>query len=57
VPLEAVKPWLLEENRAGRACQRGDWFLAGADTRLAAIEIAGEPLRIRFIPSICLSCR
>jgi hypothetical protein len=52
VPLEALKRWLLEESRAGRALPtRGDWSLADTDTRAAAIDIAGEPhLRVRFIP-------
>jgi hypothetical protein len=52
VPLDALKRWLLEESRAGRVLPtRGDWSLADADSRAAAIEIAGEPhLRVRFIP-------
>jgi hypothetical protein len=51
VPLDVLKRWLLEESRAGRALPtRGDWSLADADTRAAAIDIAGEPhMRIRLI--------
>ncbi len=52
VPLDALRHWLLEESRAGRVLPtRGDWSLADADSRAAAIDIAGEPhLRVRFIP-------
>ena len=52
VPLDALRHWLLEESRAGRVLPtRGDWSLVDADSRAAAIDIAGEPhLRVRFIP-------
>jgi len=48
---DVLKPWLLLESRAGRALPtRGDWSIADADARAAAIEIAGEPhLRVRFV--------
>jgi len=51
VPLTALKPWLREESRAGRVLPtRGDWSLADADSRMAALEIAGEPhLRVRLL--------
>ncbi len=51
VTLDALKRWLLEESRAGRALPtRGDWSLADSETRAAAIDIGGEPhLRVRFI--------
>lgn len=52
VPLDALKRWLLEQCRAGSVLPtRGDWSLADSDSRVAAIDIAGEPhLRVRFIP-------
>jgi hypothetical protein len=51
ITLDLLKPWLLQESRAGRALPtRGDWSIADADARTAAIEIGGEPhLRVRFV--------
>lgn len=50
-PLDELKPWLLAESRAGRAAPtRGDWSLADAAARAAAIEIRGEPhLQVRLL--------
>lgn len=47
---EALKTWLLQESRAGRVLPtRGDWSIADAEARAAAIEIGGEPhLRVRI---------
>lgn len=49
--LDALKPWLQAESRAGRAAPtRGDWSLADAPARAAAIDIRGEPhLQIRLL--------
>jgi len=49
--LDALKPWLLQESRAGRALPtRGDWSIADGEARAAAIEIGGEPhLRVRLV--------
>ena len=51
VPLESLKPFLLAQSRAGRLVpSRGDWSLADAPARAAAIELHGEPyLRVRRI--------
>ena len=50
--LEALKNWLTEEYRAGRAIlSRGDWSLAGEDKRLAAVEWQGQAyLLVRLLP-------
>lgn len=50
-PLEDLTAWLLAESRAGRAAPtRGDWSLANASARAAAIDIRGEPhLQIRLL--------
>lgn len=50
-PLDDLKAWLLAESRAGRAAPtRGDWSLADAGARAAAIDIRGEPhLQIRLL--------
>jgi hypothetical protein len=49
--LPELKAWLLEQSRAGRAVPtRGDWSLASAAARAAAIEIRGEPhLQVRLL--------
>lgn len=49
--LTALKPWLLAESRAGHAAPtRGDWSLADASARAAAIDVRGEPhLQIRLL--------
>ena len=51
IPLESLKPFLLAQSRAGRLVpSRGDWSLADASARAAAIELHGEPyLRVRLI--------
>ena len=50
-PLDALHAWLREESRAGRAVPtRGDWSLAGEQTRAAALHLRGEPhLQIRLL--------
>ena len=51
IALEDLKPFLLAQSRAGRLTpSRGDWSLADAPARAAAIELQGEPyLRVRLI--------
>ncbi len=51
IPLESLKPYLLAQSRAGRLTpSRGDWSLADAAARDAALELQGEPyLRVRLL--------
>ena len=51
IPLEALRPFLLAQSRAGRLTpSRGDWSLADATARTAALELGGEPyLRVRLM--------
>ncbi len=51
IPLGQLKPLLIAQSRAGRlAPSRGDWSLADAAAREAALELQGEPyLRVRLI--------
>ena len=51
IPLESLKPFLLAQSRAGRLVpSRGDWSLADAAARAAALELHGEPyLRVRLL--------
>ena len=48
---EDLRPFLLAQSRAGRLVpSRGDWSLADAPARAAALELQGEPyLRVRLI--------
>ena len=51
VETDVLAPWLIQESRTGRALPtRGDWSIADAEARAAAIKISGEPhLRVRFV--------
>ena len=51
IPLDQLKPFLLAQSRAGRvAPSRGDWSLADAAAREAALYLEGEPyLQIRLL--------
>ena len=51
LPLDALQPFLLAQSRAGRvAPSRGDWSLADAAAREAALYLEGEPyLQVRLL--------
>jgi hypothetical protein len=51
MPLADLQAWLLEQSREGRAAPtRGDWSLAGRESRAAAIDVRGEPhLQVRLL--------
>jgi hypothetical protein len=51
VELEELKSWIVEQSRAGKVLPtRGDWSLADAEARGAAVEIGGEQhLRVRML--------
>jgi hypothetical protein len=51
VKLEELKSWIIKQSRAGKVLPtRGDWSLADAEARGAAVEIGGEQhLRVRLL--------
>ncbi len=50
VLLDCLKPWLIEQSRAGGVLPtRGDWSLADSEARAASLTINSEPhLRVRI---------